>query len=197
MTGTIDNPLGLDGFAFCEFTSPDPAIMAKQLLALGFVAAARRPEGILFRQGRIGFVINSQEKGRAAEFRRLHGPSACGMGFHVANASDVQRLALERGAVAVETADTLLPTAYAIAGIGGSLLYLVDSGPFVTWEEVPGWREAAATESIGLDLIDHLTHNVRRGQMRVWSEFYGKLFGFEEQKYFDSRARQPACSARR
>src|SRR3546814_531022 len=34
-------------------------------------------------------------------------------------------------------------------------------------------------------LLDHLTHNVRRGQMRVWSQFYRTLFGFEEQKYFD------------
>ena len=28
---TTDNPLGLDGFAFCEFTSPDPTLMAAQL----------------------------------------------------------------------------------------------------------------------------------------------------------------------
>ncbi|HEY0594941.1 MAG TPA: 4-hydroxyphenylpyruvate dioxygenase, partial [Sphingopyxis sp.] len=82
-----DNPMGLDGFAFCEFTSPDPVPMAKQLIALGFTAAARRQGGTLFRQGRAAFVINSLEAGPAAEFRRLHGASACGMGFRVADAA--------------------------------------------------------------------------------------------------------------
>jgi catechol 2,3-dioxygenase-like lactoylglutathione lyase family enzyme len=38
---------------------------------------------------------------------------------------------------------------------------------------------------VGLDLLDHLTHNVKRGQMRTWSTFYRDVFGFEEQKYFD------------
>jgi 4-hydroxyphenylpyruvate dioxygenase len=33
--------LGLDGFAFREFTSPDRAAMADQSERLGFVAAAR------------------------------------------------------------------------------------------------------------------------------------------------------------
>ena len=77
-----------------------------------------------------------------------------------------------------------------LEGIGGSNLYLVDrhgaAGElYDDWTEVPGWREAATANSVGLDLLDHLTHNVRRGQMRTWSEFYRKLFGFEEQKYFD------------
>ena len=44
MTPDDSNPLGLDGFAFCEFTSPDPAAMAAQFEQLGFVAAARVPE---------------------------------------------------------------------------------------------------------------------------------------------------------
>ncbi|HZD54123.1 MAG TPA: 4-hydroxyphenylpyruvate dioxygenase, partial [Woeseiaceae bacterium] len=37
----------------------------------------------------------------------------------------------------------------------------------------------------GLTYIDHLTHNVRRGQMKVWAEFYEKLFCFREIRYFD------------
>ena len=86
-------------------------------------------------------------------------------------------------------ATSALPGAYAILGIGGSLLYLVEGDPFTHWEEVPGWREAAARNGVGLDLLDHLTHNVKRGQMRVWSEFYAKLFGFEEQKYFDIKGK--------
>ena len=189
MVSSYQNPLGLDGFAFCEFTSPDPVPMAKQLLGLGFVAAARRDGATLFRQGRTAFVINSQESGHAAEFRRLHGPSACGMGFRVEDASEAYRTILSRGAKGVAAADTLFPGAFAVEGIGGSLLYLVEGDPFAYWEEYDGWREAAATQGCGLDVIDHLTHNVRRGQMRVWSDFYARLFGFEEQKFFDIKGR--------
>ncbi|MGK6320721.1 4-hydroxyphenylpyruvate dioxygenase [Sphingomonas sp. DT-204] len=184
------NPLGLDGFAFAEFTSPDPAAMAAQLEQLGFVPAARVPKRklTLYRQGRIAFILNAGE-GQAAAFRALHGPSANGMGFNVADAERAHALAVERGATAADTSDSALPGAKAIEGIGGSLLYLVDNDPFADWEEAPGWREAAARNSVGLDLLDHLTHNVRRGQMRMWSEFYARIFGFEEQKYFDIKGK--------
>jgi len=182
------NPLGLDGFAFAEFTSPDPAAMAAQFEQLGFVAAAREPKrGLtLYRQGRINFILNADKAGQASDFQALHGPSANGMAFRVTNAKRAYEMAIERGAVAVDAAKGALGAgSYAIEGIGGAYLYLVDGDPFAAWEEVPGWREAAAANGVGLDLLDHLTHNVNRGQMRKWSEFYGRLFGFEEQKFFD------------
>ena len=80
-----------------------------------------------------------------------------------------------------------------LQGIGGSLLYLVDQFGGETlydgWTEVPGWREAEKENSVGLHLLDHLTHNVRRGEMRTWSGFYGDVFGFSEQKYFDIKGK--------
>jgi 4-hydroxyphenylpyruvate dioxygenase len=185
------NPLGLNGFAFAEFTSPDPASMAAQFEQLGFVAASRKAGlGLtLYRQGRINLILNAGDEGQASEFRAAHGPSANGMGFNVANAEDAYKLAMERGAKAANTSSSALPDARAIEGIGGSLLYLVSGDPFSGWQEVPGWREASAERNVGLDLLDHLTHNVKRGQMRVWSVFYARLFGFEEQKYFDIKGK--------
>jgi 4-hydroxyphenylpyruvate dioxygenase len=187
------NPLGLNGFAFCEFTSPDPAAMAAQFEQLGFTPAAHVPGRplILYRQGRIAFVLNTGE-GQAAAFRAAHGPSANGMAFRVADAEQAHRLALERGAIDADTHDSALPGAKAIQGIGGALLYLVDRDPFEGWREVEGWREAEAANSVGLDILDHLTHNVKRGQMRVWSSFYNQIFGFEEQKYFDIKGKATA-----
>jgi 4-hydroxyphenylpyruvate dioxygenase len=187
----ILNPLGLDGFAFAEFTSPDPLHMALLLERLGFTAAALSPrrDMTLFRQGRIAFIINARTDGHAADFRHLHGPSASGMGFKVADADVALAHACAQGGVAVDARLSALPDAAVIEGVGGSLLYLVDTDPFENWEEIPGWREAEARNSVGLDLLDHLTHNVKRGQMRTWSEFYGRLFGFEEQKYFDIKGK--------
>ena len=47
-------------------------------------------------------------------------------------------------------------------------------------------------DGVGLKVLDHLTHNVRRGEMRTWSSFYNRIFGFEEQKYFDIKGKQTA-----
>ncbi len=193
MTATDVNPLGLDGFEFCEFTSPDPQAMAAQFEQLGFVVAHRHPDRdiIHYKQGRINLLLNRASQGQAAEFRAAHGPSASGMAFRVANAAQAYDAAVRCGAKPASPAEgSLGPGSYALEGVGGSYLYLVDrhgaaGSLYDDWDEVPGWREAEAANSVGLDLLDHLTHNVRRGEMRTWSEFYRKLFGFEEQKYFD------------
>lgn len=185
------NPLGLNGFAFCEFTADDGEAMKRQFEQLGFTPAATSFDGqaTLFRQGRIAFIVNETADSQASAFRAIHGPSANGMGFRVSDSAKAHAFAIDHGAVNADTSDSALPGSYAIEGIGGSLLYLVDGDPFADWQEIDGWRERAAGNSVGLDLLDHLTHNVRRGQMRNWSSFYGKLFGFEEQKYFDIKGK--------
>ena len=84
MSIAADNPLGLDGFEFCEFTSPDPAALEAQFRALGFVPSHRHPakDVLRFVQGRINLLLNRETSGQAAEFRAAHGPSASGMAFH-------------------------------------------------------------------------------------------------------------------
>ena len=193
MADTEANPLGLDGFEFCEFTSPDPEAMAAQFEQLGFVAAHRHPERdiVHYRQGRINLLLNRSPQGQAAEFRSAHGPSANGMAFRVADARSAYEAALDRGAKPADAAHGALGAgSRVLEGIGGSNLYLVDQHGtagelYDGWSEIAGWRAAAAENGVGLDLLDHLTHNVRRGEIGTWSEFYRKLFGFEEQKYFD------------
>ena len=188
MSVSADNPLGLDGFEFCEFTSPDPAALEAQFRSLGFVPSHRHPtkDVLRFVQGRINLLLNREASGQAADFRAAHGPSASGMAFRVADASTAYDHALANGAKPADpAAGTLGPDSHVIEGIGGSNLYLVDRPLYDDWTEIPGWREESARESVGLDLLDHLTHNVRRGEMRTWSGFYSKLFGFQEQKYFD------------
>jgi 4-hydroxyphenylpyruvate dioxygenase len=48
------------------------------------------------------------------------------------------------------------------------------------------WRgDSTAPPASGLVQVDHLTHNVHRGRMAEWAEFYERLFGFREIRYFD------------
>ena len=192
MTITANNPIGLDGFEFVEFTSPDPARMVELIEQLGFTAYAKHPTKNLvrYKQGRINLLVNQDAGGQVAEFRAAHGPSANGMAFRVADAKAAYELALSRGAKAADAGKSAFPDAYVLEGIGGSMLYLVDrfgeAGTiYDAWDQIPGAAEAEVANNVGLDLLDHLTHNVRRGQMRTWSTFYNQIFGFEEQKYFD------------
>lgn len=188
-----DNPLGLDGFEFVEFTGPDPAAMAATFERLGFVAYAKHPakDIVRYKQGGINMLLNRENSGQAAAFRAEHGASANGMAFRVADADKAFELALERGAKAADPAQSALgEDARVLQGIGGSLLYLVDrygakGSLYDKWDTIPGADEAEAQNSVGLEILDHLTHNVRRGQMRTWSAFYSRVFGFTEQKYFD------------
>ena len=190
---TDQNPLGLDGFEFVEFTSPDPAAMKALIEQLGFVAASKHPTkaATRYKQGRVNLIVNEETTGQVADFRADHGPSANGMAFRVENAEQAYADAIKRGAKPADASRSLLGAdAKVLEGIGGSLLYLVDrygdAGTiYDAWEQVPGAALAEAKNNVGLDLLDHLTHNVKRGQMRTWSTFYNQIFGFEEQKYFD------------
>jgi 4-hydroxyphenylpyruvate dioxygenase len=192
-----ENPLGLNGFEFVEFTSPNPTAMIRVLESLGFVAYAKNPGKNLvrYKQGGINLLLNEAPAGQAAAFRAAHGPSANGMAFRVANAQAAFEVALARGAKPADPAKGALGEgSYVIEGIGGLLLYLVDqfgkNGTiYDTWDQNPGAAEAEARESVGLEHLDHLTHNVRRGEMRNWSAFYGRIFGFTEQKYFDIKGK--------
>ncbi len=186
-----DNPMGLDGFAFVEFTGPDPDALAGLFVAMGFThLSTHRSKNVRrYAQGDINFLLNMEPSGQVAGFREAHGPSANAMAFRVSDAGQALKLAVERGATPVTShagpGELNLP---AIEGIGGSNLYLVDKrGPATIWdidfEPVAG--ATADDRTVGLHTLDHLTHNVNRGRMTHWAEFYERIFGFRQIRYFD------------
>ena len=194
-----ENPLGVDGFEFVEFTGPDPAAMVARLELMGFTRTHVHPttDVVRMKQGDVTLLVNQSPKGQAEAFAREHGPSANGMAFRVADAKAAYEGAVERGARPAEDHDGgALGDGYPwiLQGIGGSLLYIVDrygdkGSLYEGWTEIEGWQDAEKKNSVGLYCLDHLTHNVRRGQMRTWSGFYGQVFNFEEQKYFDIKGK--------
>lgn len=192
MTDLFDNPMGLMGFEFIEFASPTPGLLEPVFEQLGFtlVAKHRSKDVVLYRQNGINFIINREPNSPAAYFAAEHGPSACGMAFRVKDAHKAYKLALERGAQPIEIAtgpmELRLP---AIKGIGGAPLYLIDrfedgkSIYDIDFEFIEGVDRRPVGH--GLNLIDHLTHNVYRGRMTFWADFYERLFNFREIRYFD------------
>ncbi len=187
------NPMGTDGFAFVEYAHPEPAQLHSLFRRMGFTAVARHPRrGVtLYRQGDINYLVNEEPGSHATRFAALHGPSVPSMGFRVVDAQHAYRRALELGAEpanAMEGGLTLdIP---AIKGIGGSLLYFVDrygEAGSVYDENGFEWlgEREPAPRGAGLFYIDHLTHNVHRGRMDVWYEFYARLFNFRQIRYFD------------
>lgn len=188
------NPMGTDGFEFVEYTAPDPEQLRALFTKMGFPAVARhrRKDVTLHRQGGINFIINAEARSFAAGFAREHGPSACAMAFRVKDAAAAFARAVERGAVPVAgdvgPMELNIP---AIEGIGGSRLYFVDRyGEAGSIYDVDfRFEPTADAEMTRLDsqltYIDHLTHNVMRGRMAHWAEFYERLFNFREIRYFD------------
>ena len=192
MTDLFENPMGLDGFEFVEFAGPDPAVLDALFKTLGFTAVARHrsKDVTLYRQGGINFILNNSLRSRAAFFAEEHGAGACGMAFRVKDAHAAYERALEMGAEPVDIPagpmELKLP---AIRSIGGGVLYLIDRYAegatiydidFTFFEGVD--RNPVGT---GLELIDHLTHNVYRGRMDYWANYYEKLFGFRQVRFFD------------
>ena len=192
MSDLFENPMGLCGFEFVEFTAPEEGILEPIFLSMGFtkVATHRSKNVHLWRQGGINLLTNYEPNTHADFYAREHGPSACAMGFRVRDSKKAYALALEKGAepvhVNADFGELHLP---AIKGIGGALVYLIDrfedglSIYDIDFEYIEGVNKHPV--GCGFNIIDHLTHNVYKGRMDYWAQYYENLFNFREIRYFD------------
>ena len=192
MADLFENPMGLCGFEFVEFTAPERGILEPVFESIGMTKIARhRSKDVdLWRQGGINLIANYEPNTPAAFYAAEHGPSACAMGFRVRDAQAAYELALEKGAQPVEVAagfsELRLP---AIKGIGGAMIYLIDrfedglSIYDVDFEYLEGVDRHP--QGCGFNIIDHLTHNVYKGRMDYWAHYYEHLFNFREIRFFD------------
>jgi 4-hydroxyphenylpyruvate dioxygenase len=201
MADLFENPMGTDGFEFVEYTAPDPELLRRLFARMGFPVSARhRSKNVtLHRQGDVNFIINAEPGAFGQRFAREHGPSACAMAFRVRDAAFAFSRAVDLGAKPVEARVGPMELAIpAIEGIGGSLIYLVDRYGERTIYDVDfvAVQDAEPVRQAGLTVIDHLTHNVSRGNMDRWAGFYEKLFNFREIRYFDIEGRKTGLFSR-
>jgi 4-hydroxyphenylpyruvate dioxygenase len=185
-----ENPAGTDGLEFVEFAHPVPERLAELFIQMGYapVARHRRKAVTVWRQGDINFLANAEPSSQASRFANEHGPCAASMAWRVVDAEHALAHAVSKGATAYEGEDKVID-APAIVGIGGSILYFIDRyGPKGSvYESDFEWLGERDPRPVGAGFyyLDHLTHNVYRGNMDKWWEFYRELFGFRQIRYFD------------
>lgn len=186
-TITAENPAGTDGFEFVEFAHPDPQVLRDLFAKMGYIhTATHKTKAVeLWQQGDITYVINADPDSFAARFVQEHGPCAPSMAWRVVDAQHAFEHAVAKGAEPYEGADKTVDWP-AIKGIGGSLIYFTDQ----YWDSSPynaefDWVHDAHPAGVGFYYLDHLTHNVHKGNMDVWFDFYGDLFNFREIRFFD------------
>ena len=199
------NPMGTRGYEFVEFTAPDrDGIESLNRLfgLMGFTAVARHrsKDVVLYRQGDINFLVNATPYSHFAQFAQVHGPSACAMGWKVDDAVAAYHHALANGAVPFHHQpgfmELHLPAVY---GIGNSVIYFTDEksgqsifdADFIFFDGVE-----KHPKGVGLNSLDHLTHNVLRGNMDVWSGFYTRIANFRQIRYFDIEGKQTGLFSR-
>lgn len=189
---TIDaaNPAGTDGFEFVEFAHPEPQKLDELFRRMGYVPVAKHKSKAitLYRQGDITYVLNAEPDSQAMRFVDEHGPCAPSMAWRVVDAQHAFKHAVAKGATPYEDDDKALDVP-AIVGIGGSLIYFVDTygakgSAYDAEFDWLGTRDPKP-EGVGFYYLDHLTHNVFRGNMDTWWDFYRELFGFKQIHYFD------------
>lgn len=195
------NPVGTDGFDFLEYTTKDPKKLISQFEAFGFKPVSKHKDHdiVMYQQGDIRFLVNTVKDSLAYQFAHDHGPSVSAMGFKVKDAQAAHDHAVKNGAKSHSNSNAHkvydLPSIY---GIGGSLIYFVDykneanyAREFIKLADAP-----KAVKGHGLTYIDHVTHNLNRGNMDTWANFYTNLFNFREVRYFDIEGRMTGLKSR-
>src|SRR5262249_17922570 len=149
---------------------------------LGFSLSARHrnKDVLLYRQGGINIVINTEKEGLAHSSWLVHGTSAYALGLKVEDAAATVARARALGAETFEQrhgpGELAIP---AIRGIGGGVIYFVDrrSGLSRVWKiEFDPIDEATPAVEAGLVAVDHVAQTMNYGEMLTWVLFYTSIF---------------------
>lgn len=196
-----ENPAGTDGFEFVEFSHPNPKVLDKLFHQMGFIPVAKhKTKNItLYRQGDINYILNAESNGHSANFVKEHGPCAPAMAWRVVDAKQALKRAVKLGAKEY-TGEGKAIDAPAVIGIGGSLLYFVETygSKGSCYEDNFNWLNTAnpTPKGFGFYYLDHLTHNVIRGNMDTWYKFYADTFKFREIRFFDIKGKLTGLTSR-
>ena len=194
------NPAGTEGFDFLEFSSPDKQTLVNHFEAMGFTNIGKHLSNdvTVYQQNDIRFIINTTKDSMAMQFAEKHGPCVSAMGFRVKDASIAYQRALAQGGVPYTPHDgNNIYQIPAIYGVGNTLIYFVDYQ-----NNTPNYaKQFSSLKTLqhagrGLTYIDHVTHNLYRGNLDKLADFYTRLFNFREIRYFDIEGKLTGLKSR-
>lgn len=186
-------------FDHLEFAVGDLDRYNDLYLRLGFEKVAsreileRKLRSHLFVQNHIYLVLSHSDDSNdfVARYHAAHGDGVCNVAFRCENAHSAFELTVNRGAeVAVS------PKAYkkdfgaveqaAIKAFGDVRHTFVsrEGSLFAEGFETP---LRVKTGGFGLKRIDHITTNVEKERIANWADFYKRVFGFINTRFFDIR----------
>ena len=179
-------PVDPQAFEFIEFaaSNEEATELGRYFTALGFapVARHRSKDVVRWTQGGINLVVNSEPEGFAHSHDMVHGGSVCAIGLAVqdqgaalarADALDVQRFEQENA-----PNEWHIP---GVRGVGGSLIYLVDSASRERmWADEFPMPVAQAQPRDDLVGIDHIAQTMQQDEFLSWVLYYTKLFALDK-----------------
>ncbi len=183
-TPKMPDRIKASGIEFVEFAADekDAEELGQILTGLGFSEAGRHvsKDVVVWRQGDINIVLNTDREGFANSAHVVHGTSVCDIGLRVDDASATLERAQLLGAQVfsqpVGPGELDIP---AIRGAGGSIIHFIDGHSDLSrvWdiEFQPVHREQSA-ETAGLTRIDHIAQTMDYGELLTWLLFYTSIF---------------------
>ena len=185
LTIDADNPLGLDGIEFVEYSTAKPQALGQVLELMGFrpVARHRSREVLLYQQGEMNIIVNAHAAGMDRSVLPSETPVIAAIALRVRDAAAAYRHAIARGAWVVpsrvEVMELNIP---AIHGVGASRIYFVDryrefsiyDVDFTTIPTVDS-TPPALTGLHWFGIVQYISND----RMEDWTEFYSALFGFK------------------
>ena len=202
-TISADNPMGTDGFEFVEYAHPKPEELHALFKLMGYAPVARHKTKkiTVYRQGDINYLVNEEPAATAMASSPRMGPARRRWRF----AWSMRRRPMSARSRSVRRPPMFLrrrrrstfPPSRASAAACSILSTATAPRARPTTSSSNGWaRKDPRPEGAGLYYIDHLTHNVHRGRMDVWTGFYEKLFNFRQIRFFDIEGRASGLFSR-
>ena len=192
--------LGIDHLEFALDSLASP--LRKLLHHLGFTRTYQQADCELFSQGQIRFLLNGRPEGPSRDYFNRHGEGVAKISFEVQNAQQALETAVQRGAQAVGDLATTeseqgVYRRGCIRGVGDLLNEFIQrpKSPFRPDMQASQDPEARPLRT-RVSRIDHLTNNVAKGEMEHWVEFYQRIYGFVQTRYFDIKGKKTGLQSK-
>lgn len=176
------NPLGMEGIEFVEYATAQPQAFGALLQQMGFAAIARHRsrEVMLYRQGGMNLIVNSQAE--ALPEGAGETPAIAAIALRVRDAGQAWRRSRDLGAWEIEPhAAAMELNIPGVHGVGDSVVYFVDRHRDFSIYDVDFVPLAGTTPNppalAGLHWFG-VVQTILGGRTADWVDFYGQLFGF-------------------